>query len=602
VASDLLSRAAALLNQGRLGEAERVSRRLPRDADSSQIRGAIAGAGGDWGKALQHFRQAIRLEPECWGGCHSAGVALRQLGRNEEAVALLGRASRGQPEAMEFALDLGDALAEARRWKEALRAYGQAGRAGAVKAALLPRLARCWERLGQFERAAGAWREYLIDFPSEAAAWTSLGSLLAHSGNLREGVRALRKAVAVDPEYLPARSNLLLMLHYDSASGRLLASESKRHGAAFGIAGSVRPPGRELAGRRLRVGYVSGDFREHSVISFFEPVLRAHDRARTRVYCYSNVAVPDGATRRAERLADDWRAIAHLDDDEAARLVRKDRIDVLIDLSGHTNRHRLGLFARRAAPVQLSYIGYPDDPGLEAIDGYVTDRVCDPGPGRHLYLGPCFLAYAPPGDITVSRKEPRRRHITFGSFAVRRKLSPHLLELWAEILLRVQGSRLLLKGSGYEAGAVRGELREFFERRGVEARRIRFLGIVPRREEHLRLYREVDIALDTFPYAGTATTCEALWMGVPVVTLAGGHHASRVGLSLLTAVGLGELAAFTGRQYVKIASGLAGDVERLRGLRGELRGRMKRSALLDGGALTRQLEAELVKRYRACLA
>lgn len=275
---------------------------------------------------------------------------------------------------------------------------------------------------------------------------------------------------------------------------------------------------------------------------------------------------------------------------------------MLIDLSGHTNRHRLGVFARRAAPVQLSYIGYPDDTGLEAIDGYVTDRVCDPGPGRHLYLGRCFLAYAPPGDITVSRKEPRRRHITFGSFAVRRKLSPDLLELWAEILQRVQGSRLLLKGSGYEAGVVRNKLRGFFKQRGVAPTRIRFHGIVPSRREHLRLYEEVDIALDTFPYAGTATTCEALWMGVPVVTLAGGHHASRVGLSLLTAVGLGELAAFTGREYVKIASGLAGDEERLRGLRLELRGRMKRSALLDGEGLTGQLEGRLVERYRACSA
>jgi protein O-GlcNAc transferase len=604
VAVDLVRHAADLLNQGRWGDAQAAAARLPPSAQASQLRGAIAAARGDWGRALRHFRRALRIEPLSASAAHSAGVALRRLGRLEEALDHLQNAVRSNAAAPEFPLELGDALFDAGRFGEARRAFLRAERDGADPRRTLPRIARTFDRMGRLHAAGALWMEFLRRFPRNPAGLTSLAGILLQTGRPRDGYRALRRAIAAAPAFLPARSNLLLSLHYSERRPAALVAEQQRHAGAFAIKGAAPPPARPLQGRRLRIGYVSGDFRDHSVASFFAPLLRAHDPSRVQVFCYSNVARPDTTTARLRALAGHWRPIEHLDDDRAARLVSDDHIDVLVDLSGHTNRNRLPLFARRPAPLQVSYIGYPDDTGLEAIEYRLTDALSDPEPGRHLFLEPCFLCYAPPQVSPPIQPLPvlRRGFITFGCFAVRPKLSPEILALWARILRKVPGSRLLLKSQAYADPQVRRDLTGFFVDRGIAAGRIRLRTPLPGKIDHLALYRQVDIALDTFPYAGTATTCEALWMGIPVVTLAGRHHASRVGLSLLSAIGHPELVAPTRTQYVNLATGLAADPHRLGRLHSALRTDLAGSPLMDAPALARQLEDLLIETFRRRVA
>ena len=390
----------------------------------------------------------------------------------------------------------------------------------------------------------------------------------------------------------------------DSVSAETVAAEHRRAGAAL-MALAPNSPALPFAnprdpGRRLRVGYVSPDFRRHSVSYFLEPLLAAHDRAGFEIFCYAEVIQPDEVTARLQRHADHWLITAGMPDDALAARIRADGIDILIDLAGHTAGNRLPLFARRPAPIQATWLGYPNTTGLPAIDYRLADAISDP-PGwgdalaseTLLRLPGGFLCFGPPVHAPPPGVPPclAAGAVTFGSFNNPAKISLPTIESWSAILKRLPDARLLLKSRQLVDAMTWVLLRTRFAERGIPANRVDMLGFQADTVSHLEVYHRVDIALDPFPYNGATTTCEALWMGVPVVTLAGDRHAARVGASLLSRVGLDGLIAASRDEYVERAVDLAGDRERLAALRSTLRPDMAASSLCDATAFARGVEA-----------
>jgi predicted O-linked N-acetylglucosamine transferase (SPINDLY family) len=348
------------------------------------------------------------------------------------------------------------------------------------------------------------------------------------------------------------------------------------------------------------VGYVSIDFRRHSVAYFLEPILAAHNRESFEVFCYADVPVPDDATERLRRHANHWREIGGRSDAEIAELVRNDGIDILVDLVGHTASRLLRVFARKPAPIQISYLGYPGTTGLSSIDYRLTDALTDPVgiTERHhteklVRLEDSAWCYRPPAEAPPIAQPPfaTRGVVTFGSFNMLPKISPQMIELWAKILAATAGSRMVVKTRSFSDEPSRQRVAALFRRAGVDPSRLDLRSRTEAQVGHLADYGNIDIELDTFPYNGTTIICESLWMGVPVVTLAGQTHVSRVGLSLLSNVGLQDLAAKTPDDYVRIATGLAGDPKRLMELRATMRQRMLQSPLLNEARFTRGVES-----------
>jgi predicted O-linked N-acetylglucosamine transferase (SPINDLY family) len=421
-------------------------------------------------------------------------------------------------------------------------------------------------------------------------------------GELEEALRCYRSALALQPDLLPAHTGLLLAMHYsDGTTPQETLAQSRRfaerlpHGPAP-TADRLRP---SQAMGRLRVGYVSPDFREHSVAWFLEPLLAAHDRQAFEVIGYASVARPDAVTRRLLSHCHRACEVHDLSDEQLAALVREHRVDILVDLAGHTRGNRLGAFARWPAPVQVTYLGYPGTTGVPAIAYRLTDAIADPAgvtdadhSERLVRLPHGFLCYRPPSEAPPVSPGPVERagQITFACFNNRPKITEAAVALWARLLRELPGSRLVLKSAGLSDAGGRARLLAQFDRHGIGAERLALWGMVRSPWEHLAYYAQADIALDTFPYNGTTTTCEALYMGVPVVTLAGRSHAARVGASLLTRVGLPELIAGSPDEYVACAVALAQDRARLRGLRAGLRDRLLRSPLCDAALITRSIE------------
>jgi predicted O-linked N-acetylglucosamine transferase (SPINDLY family) len=358
--------------------------------------------------------------------------------------------------------------------------------------------------------------------------------------------------------------------------------------------------------RRLRIGYVSSDFRQHSVGYFIEPVLAHHNHDRFEIFCYSNDIKEDEVTGRLQSYADHWRRLIGLSDEQAANQIRADRIDILIDLSGHTRGNRLLVFARKPVPVQVTWLGYPTTTGLSTMDYRLTDGFADPvGMTEHFHseqlvrLPECFSCYQPPEAPEVSGLPAREKdYVTFGSFNNLAKINREVMAVWARILQAVPGSHLTLKNTGLGAGTVQQRVRETFMGLGVAPERLALLGNDPSSRAHLERYWNIDIGLDPFPYNGATTTCDALWMGVPLVALAGKTHAGRVGVSQLSNLELTELIGNTTEEYVAIATRLARDLERLSQLRAGLRARLAASPLTEAPRFTKNLEQAYLAMWK----
>jgi FkbM family methyltransferase len=607
----------------------------PSDAIAQFIAGEVARFGNKLDQAVASYRKAIDLDPAFVAAHGNLGIALEALSRFDEAARCCERILEIAPQSDQAMFNLASLARRMGDFEKARALFEQvvvlnpqaadahfelarmaADRNNAEDAighlraavAINPGVSIWWDQLGialhaqQKLAEARACFESAVDVaPESAGSWNNLGNILGESGEAAKALECLRQAVLLSPEFAVPYSGFLLNLNYQSLTG---AEQVSRAHLAFDVRYGAKLPklpprlsNLSDAGKRLRVGYVSPDFRRHSVAFFLEPLLRAHDPAQVEIFCYSDVMAPDEVTQRLQDHADVWRDIKGRGDLEVADIVRADEIDILVDLAGHMAGSRLLVFARQPAPVQVAYLGYPNTTGLNNMQYRITDEIADP-PGeadryfseRLVRLPRTFLCYQPPEDAPEPASE-RAESITFGSFNNLAKVTPEVVGLWARVLVAVPGSRLLLKASALSSDAVRERLRGEFESKGVSRDRLELLPWKAGTQSHLGTYRHIDIALDTFPYNGTTTTCEALWMGVPVVTLAGKVHASRVGHSLLSACGLDELVATTSEQYVEIALGLAQDRPRLERLRRELRQRVKNSPLLDERGMGRAVEA-----------
>ena len=447
--------------------------------------------------------------------------------------------------------------------------------------------------------------------PGNASFHYNFGYVLAAQGRAEESISAYREALRCQPGQARIHSNLLFALHYAAAlDNDAIFAEHRRWEEAH-----ARPLAHCIAthandpdpARRLRIGYVSPDFREHAVAYFFENLIAGHNREHVEVFCYDDQNEADAVTVRLQQQGAHWRNITNLADEQVSSLIRADRIDILVDLAGHTAGSRLLVFARKPSPVQVSYLGYCDTTGMKVMDFRLTDAHADPpGATEHLHteqllrLPDCAWCFRPRDDAPAVGSLPMQcaGHVAFGCFGTLPKLTDVAFDLWSRILLQTPGSHLLLKNAGFRQSSAKMRIRRRLEKAGIAPERVELLDPTTGITEHLAAYDRADIALDTFPYHGTTTTCEALWMGVPVITLAGQVHASRVGVSLLTNVGLPKLIAHDPDEYVRIATDLAKDVSRLSGLRAGLREQMARSPLLDGSQFARNVEEAYRKMWR----
>jgi protein O-GlcNAc transferase len=611
----LLSLGNALMLKGELAEAIEVLRQAvvkePRLAEAFVSLSKALSQDGRDEEAASAAERAIALRPDYGDAYDNLSMALRRLDRFEEAATAAKRAIELGPRSVEAQLNLGMALNGLERHEDAVTAYRQA-------VAIQPDYAKAWHNLGltlallhQYDEADAAYQKALSLMPVDAKVHKNLGLLYRDQGRLDEAIAVMRRATELNRTDPTCHSNLIFaMSGVPGIEPEEILGEARswnqRHAAA--LAAEVRPHRNDRSpDRRLRIGYVSADLYRHVVGRSFLPLVSHHDHERFEVYCYASGGLQDELRGRIRACTDVWRDIGRLKDAEAAELIREDRIDILVDLALHTAGNRLLVFARKPAPVQVSFLGYPGTTGLREIEYRLTDPYLDP-PGMHddqyseesIRLANNYWCYDPgaeamPAELPgAEAPSVRAGSVTFGSMNNFLKVSPAALDLWARLLGAVARARLLLYAN---PGRHLQSVLDRFAAAGVGAERIEF---VPRQgwSAYIRTFGRIDVALDTFPYGGGITTLDALWMGTPVVTLAGKTAVGRGGVSILNNLGLAELVAESPEKYVEIAAALAGDAARLREFRREIRPRMEASPLMDGRRYAADVEAAFRMLWR----
>lgn len=585
----------------------------PDNADYSFSLGTILANIGRPEDAIPCFEEAIRLKPNVAEWYRHLAVMMHAVGKHAEGLAASLRVTELNPTDAQAFLDLGNTLQKLGKLKDAEAAFENAVGLAPQAAGPLVNLAMVRRDQGRpVEAEVPARRAVEID-PTMGQAWFTLGSALGPQARHVEAAEYLRKAIELDPDDDDPWHLLMFGMTYsDNWAASEVYEIHRRWGQRLPPAAprSIDPSHRR-ASHRLRIGYLSPDFRRHPIAHFIEAPLKHHDRTRFEIFCYHTDGRSDETTERLKASADRWHWLAGVSDTEVEQAILTDEIDILVELSGHTDRHKLRMLARRVAPVQVTYLGYPNTTGVPAIDYRITDARADP-PGeadelhteKLLRLSESFLCFTPPERVAHVGELPMKRNgfVTFGSFNNFTKLSPTTLGLWSEILEGAPNSRLMIKAAGLRDEGLRALLVQMLERAGVDRERVKIVSPTMSHREHMDAYAEVDIGLDTFPYHGTTTTLDALWMGVPVVTLVGDRHASRVGLSILGCLGLTDLVAHSAREYVEAALRLAADPTRLEQLRHSLRARLAASPLTDGTGFTTRLEQAYLQIWEDALA
>ncbi|MEX0678390.1 MAG: tetratricopeptide repeat protein [Pirellulales bacterium] len=600
-------------------------------------------------EAESHYQTAISLKPEDPAPHINLGLLQENQERLDEAAASFGKAIEVDPQNVLARHSLALVLQKQGKLLQAEAAFQEAIRIDPTYSASHMSLGYLYQMQGQAKQAIACCQEVIRLDPNCAEAYNNMGVAWAGEGRHDETIVYCRRAIELRGDFSTAHSNLAVSLqalgqldeaieHHrravelpDAAASQhsnllysmnyhpgfdaaTLFAEHRAWGARWAdplTAGSSPHANDRRPDRRLRVGYVSAHFRSHAVNFFTEPILASHDHSAFEVYCYSDVSGhhADETTRRLRGYADHWRDTLGQTDEHVSELVRGDRIDILVDLTGHINGgNRMLVFARKPAPIQVTYIGYQNTTGMLAMDYRLTDEYADP-PGatdalhteKLVRLPTTFFCYQPSGDAPAVGELPAAAngHVTFGSVNNFTKITVDALRLWAEILLRVPGSRLVIRADMTES--LRKRLRETFAEQGIGGERLELVNRLPRLL-YLELIKRMDIALDPFPFNGHTTTCDCIWQGVGVVTLSGQTYVSRFGGSGLKTLGLDELIADSREGYLETAVALAQDVERLRRLRATLRERMAASPLLDFAGFTRNLEAAYRRMWHDWLA
>lgn len=562
--------------------------------------GVCAGAQGRTNDEIEMYKKAVELDPSHTDAFNNLGLALEKVGMLNEAISAYRKAIAINPDYHKAHSNLGMALQNSGQLDQAETCFNEAIR-------LAPNLAETYYNLGgllyfrnSISQAEQAYRKALVLKPLLSEAHVNLGNLLLRQGRHYEAIDHFREAIDIHPDLSQARSNILFALNYlpDSSAqsiwdehvnfGRYISAQSSQYRIKF-----TNPTDPE---KPLRIGYVSGDFRMHATAHFLYPILENHNHQKFHIYCYANQSINDDITERFRSFADFWRDIHDISDEAAAQLIMQDGIDILIDLSGHTHGARLMIFAFKPAPIQVTWLGYINTTGLDTIDYRIVDPTsCPPGmfdryhTEKLLYMPHHQWCYRPPEIAPDVEPLPAEKlgHVTFASVSNTAKITDSALAVWMDILAGAPRSRLLIIGNALES---RHDLiKSLAGARAVDMDRIEYIPEQSFRN-YLELHQRIDVNLDAFPYCGGATICNSLWMGVPVITLAGDTVVSRGGASLTHVVGLDELTAFSTAEYIEKAVTLAGNIGQLKELRSTLRQRLEYSDLTNSDAFTRELE------------
>jgi predicted O-linked N-acetylglucosamine transferase (SPINDLY family) len=590
---------------GQLDEAVAAHRRAialrPDYAQAHNNLGVALAAFGELNEAIAAHRQAIALNPNLAEAYGNLAHELRDKGELHEAIAAYRKSIVLRPNDAQTHNDLANELRHAGQLDEAIAAYRQAIFLRPDFFQAHSNLGVALTDLGQLDDAVAAFRSAISLMPGYAEAHSNLGNALKDRGELEEAIAAYRQAIALNPNFTAPHDNLLFALHYHPGyDARAIAEEHRRWNRqhAHPLRKLIQAHANDRdPHRRLRIGYVSPDFRDHCQSFFTVPLLSHHDHQNLQIVCYADVLRPDPVTARLQSYADLWRNVVGLTDEQLALQIRQDQIDILIDLTMHMAHNRLLVFARKPAPVQVCWLAYPASTGLGAIDYRLSDPYLDP-PGmdesiyseRTVRLPDTFWCYDPLGgrNIPVNTLPALQAgFVTFGCLNNFCKINDDVLILWAQVLRQVPNSRLKLLASH---GNHRRRTLDRLSEEGIAANRVEF---VPRQSHqgYLELYHRIDLALDTFPYNGHTTSLDSFWMGVPVVTLVGQTAVTRAGWCQLSNLGLTELAAHTPEQFVRIAAELAADLPGLSELRRTLRSRMEHSPLMDAPRFASNVEA-----------
>ncbi|MGE3271977.1 MAG: tetratricopeptide repeat protein [Chloroflexota bacterium] len=582
----------------------------PDDADAWANLGAVQLRLWRLADAEASQRRALKLRPDAVGAMNNLGAVLVGQSRWQEAAQILDVAVQRAPADPNGWLNFGHALKGLEQYPEALIAYDRAlGLAPNLPAALIGR-GDALQGLGDLHGAITCYEQARIGMPNDSILYEHMGVAYQSLGQLEPAIAAYRRCLELDPTCDRIHSGLIFALDLQEGAGSAAWDERMRWNVL------TRERFGQLRGRHqndpdpdrpLRIGYVSADFRQHSAGFLALPVLRSHDHARVQVFCYSSVKRPDQLTERFKTFADGWREVGALADEDLDALIRADQIDVLVDLSGHSDGNRLPVFAREPAPVQVTAWGYATGTGLDTMHYFLADAVVVPPETRRWYAEevvnlPSLICYEPPDGLPEVAPPPSLTsgHVTFGAFNRLEKVTDGVRDAWAQIMATVPDAHLIVKTGGKDEQA-RQRLVDDLVARGVARDRITVRGNTTHRE-HLAAHNDIDILLDTFPHGGGVTSIEALLMGVPVVTVLGDRVAGRLAASFLTTLGLSDLVAASAGEYVKIVARLAADRDRLARERETLRARVLASPIADAGLYTRAVEdaySELWRRWCA---
>ncbi|MES2423280.1 MAG: tetratricopeptide repeat protein [Pseudomonadota bacterium] len=555
----------------------------------------------DFPAAKMCYSRAVALRPEVGQARNNLGYVLTELHEFEAALEHLTEAVILQPGMRLAQSNLIELLARQNRWSDALP-FCKVFHAAEHSDRSYFLLGRAHQETGQLAEARALWTECLEKFPDYTPASTFLGGMCYRNGDIARATELFRSSAQGNPSNTTAVSNYLLMLNYQAHDPAYIYSEhvAWTRGWHTGTADAVAKPKLALGKRKLRVGYVSPDFYQHPVGQIIAPVLMQHDRKQFDIVLYNAGDKSDGLTEQLKQhFGDRWRELGRSSNKELAAQIVADKVDVLIDLSGHTGDSRLPIFGQRLAPVQMTYLGYPNTTGLSTMDYRISDAIADPPEladaihsEKLLRMPAPFLCIRKPPELPPCGPTPllRNGYLTLASFNNLAKLSDETLALWSRIMQEMPETRLIVKAAPLSDAVLKTEQLQRFERMGFDLGRVQMharMGFA----QHLALYQQADIALDPYPYHGTATTIEALWMGIPVITLAGKTHVSRVSLSLLTSLALTELVAHSTDEYVARCKHYASHPQELEALRQGMRQRLEDSPATNPAESARKLEA-----------
>ena len=552
-------------------------------------------------EAEKHILDVLNMEPSNATAHYMIGLIASSQFKNAKALKYLGTAASLCSDDPKIFYNYGLILQRVAQYGKAAIQYEKALSLNPDYIPALNNYSALMFIMGNIKMAEDAARKIIKINPSNVDPYINLGNSLKDQGRIEEAIESYKTALKIKPDQAIAGSNLLLCLNYSNWAPETIFDEHKKWEERVKPTISIKnyqkiklDPEKCL----LRIGYVSADFKTHSVAYYIEPILENHDRSQFEVYCYSDVRIPDPVTLRIIKLPLTWRPIHKKDNNQVVDIILKDEIDILVDLAGHAGNRRLSIFLNKLAPVQVTYLGYANTTGLSTIDYRLTDEWADPDGSDRFYteklyrIPDGFLCYKPPLNPPPISESPvlNNGYITFGSFNNLPKISSQTIKVWSQILKTIPNSKLMVKTKSFNDTLIQKHYQNLFLKNGIEAERLIFTGYSPSLENHLSRYSNIDIALDTFPYNGTTTTCEALLMGVPVITLAGKSHVGRVGVSLLSRIGLTGMIAESEEKYIAIASFLTSDIPRLSKFRIGLRTALLQSPICDGKSFTQALE------------